>query len=120
MDIGQPVVEPEGHHVLPPGGLPIPHLSLDAVIAKPAQLFGEVRVVGGDHPALPCGDVLDRMEAERGEVAQAPDPPAVPFRSQGVRRVLDDPEAAWLRDRPDPVHVAGKTREVDGQDRLRP
>ncbi len=90
-NVGQPVVEAQQHHlVMPlPGGLPLPRVAADAVIAKAAQRLGELRIVGRDHAAFPGRDVLHRMKAEDGHVRQAADPTALVLGAQSVAGIFD-------------------------------
>ncbi len=90
-NVGQPVIETQQHHFVMPlsRGLALARVAADAVVAKAAQGFGKLRVVGRDHAAFSRGDVLHRMKAEDGHVRQAAHLAAFVLRAQGVAGILD-------------------------------
>ena len=80
----------------------------------------EVGVRGRDHSCVAAGpEVLGRIEAEAGGVAQRPGPSAVPFRAVGLGRVLEDREPVPAGDLVDGGHVRRVAIEMDGDDELR-
>ena len=90
--------------------------------AGDGDLLGE-RVIGGhDHATLGGGEILGRIEAEAGEIADGADfrhPAAVHVArgAGGVGGVLDDFQIVGARDVEDAIHVAGVAGEVHRQDR---
>ena len=79
-------------------GLALPRVAADAVIAKSAQGFGEVGIVGGDHAAFAGGDVLHRMKAEDRHVRQAADPAASVLGAQRMAGIFDHDQPMALRE----------------------
>ena len=56
------------------------------------------------------------MKAERGHVALVQETIAVHFHAEGMRRVVDDPEAVLVRYILDPFRIAGLAVAVDRHD----
>src|SRR4030095_14807293 len=69
LKVLQPVVVAEMGHLVVPAAflLPLPRVLAESMVAKRAHAPGEIGPVRRDHPALPCRDVLDGMEAEGRE-----------------------------------------------------
>ena len=103
------------------------HLPVDAG-GNDCCLTGEAEVLEVVYPLLGLSVVhykcsalyrvvhLRRMEAERGHVARVQDALPVHLHSEGVRRVVDDPEAVLVRYVLDPFRVARLTVAVHGHD----
>ena len=109
-------------HLVVPGALrrvALPGVAADPVQAAGAQQVGVVVGVGGDHPALAGGQVLDRVEAEHGQVADGADQVPLVAGGQGVGGVLDDLQAVPGGQLEEGVHLAGGPGHVDGDDGAR-
>ena len=64
-----------------------------------AQPRGDFVVAGHDHPGVAVGaEILARIEAEAGGIAEGSDPPAAVARSVRLRRVFDEPQAVAAGD----------------------
>ena len=79
-----------------PAGVVVPAgaVAIASPIAERAGQPGELRIVGRHGAPFAHGDVMGRIERERGQVAEGADVPAAEFRSQGVAAILDQPETA--------------------------
>ena len=90
------------------------------VVGDLAHAGREVGVRGRDHSRVAVGpEVLARVEAEAGRVAQGPGPASLPLRPVGLGGVLEDRKVVTSSDLVDGRHVRGVAVEVDGQDELR-
>src|SRR5581483_4330710 len=94
--------------------------SLEGEVAKQPQALGQRRVLGDDHAALAGRDHLVGVEAEAGEMAERPDPPAPDGGAVRLGAVLDHGETVTIGDLEQPIHVDGVTEEVHRDDRARP
>ena len=75
--------------------------------------------VARDHrSALAAGEVLSRIEAEAGGVAQPAGAHAVPNAFHAMRSVLDDLNPVSIGDGAQGVHVAHQAEQMHGQDGL--
>ena len=63
---------------------------LHAVVAQETQLFGEARVIGGDHAALTRCHVLGGVERECAEDAKATDRLSLPCRAVSLGGIFDE------------------------------
>src|SRR6056297_489231 len=64
------------------------------MVSKGFHLISEFRIVGHDGTTVAEGSqVLARVEAEAGAVAAVTDPPTLPARTVGLRRVLHQQQA---------------------------
>ena len=75
-----------------------------------------VGVVGGERAALAGRDALAPVEAERGDVGEAPGRAALVGRAGRARGILDEPQAVAVGDGPELVVVGGLAEDVDGDD----
>ena len=91
-----------------------------AVLAQRAHALVDRGIVR-DHRAAVAdgGEVLRRVEAERGRVAEGPRPPPAAPRPGGLRAVLDDGDAPPSAELDDPLDVAHQPVEVRGDDGAR-
>jgi hypothetical protein len=99
----------------------------DVVVAvRPRAVVGDLAyprdegLVGrDDHARVAEGaEVLRRVEAEAGGVAEGPRPPPSPFGPVGLRRVREDGKPVPPRDLADRGRVGRVPVEVHGQDHL--
>lgn len=90
------------------------HDPLEAVLLRERRL---ALVVEDQAAAFGGRDVLVRVKADRHEIPEGPDPPALPGASEGLRGVLHHPQAAPPGDGVQPVAVDGEPGQVDRQDR---
>jgi len=96
-------------HVLTLGAL--------AEMAQAPQPRREHLVVGAHRAAVPQrAEVLGRIERERRRRPERTDPLLTVPRAMRLRRVLQNQQAVWPRERLDRGHVACLTVEVDGED----
>jgi hypothetical protein len=89
---------------------------LPAVVDEPPRRVGDVRAVGGDHPALARGHVLRRVKREGAHVADGADWRALERRAVGLRRVLDEGYVVGVGDVGEVVHGRGESVEVNRDD----
>ena len=88
-----------------------------ALVALAAQSRGGVAAVGDQHSALAGRQLLVGVEAEGGEVAARPDPPAVRVdRPERLAGVLEDPEAVLRRGSLELGHRRRRAEDVDRED----
>ena len=80
-------------------------------------MLGDRRVIRRDNPAVAARDVLARVEAEAGDIREGADLPTRQRRSEWMRRVGHDGDAAGFRRRHERVVVARDTCIVDGENR---
>jgi len=93
---------------------------LAEVPEKPDPLR-ELGIVCGDCAGVAEGaEVLARIEAERREATEASDAPAPVPSAVRLTGVLDECDAAVLRESQQRVDIDGMSVEVDGDDRTRP
>ena len=120
LDVRDPVVVAELHHFVEPGPglLPLAMVRGDAEAPELAHGRCVLRIVRDDHAALARGHVLDRVEAEHGQVRQGPHPRAGELRAQGVAAIGHQGQAVPLRDLAQAGVVARLARVVHGDDRL--
>ena len=89
---------------------------LKAEIAQRTTSLGQRIVVGDDHSALACGDVLVWIEAERRERAKRSARLATVCLSNHLCRVLDDLETVPLGNLDHGIHVNRKPVKMDNHD----
>lgn len=119
LDVGHVVFEAGRDHLVIPRAaflVAFPGVAAHAVQAQDARLVDHLRRAG-EHPALCRGEILGRVEAERGEIAERSDLlPPVGSR-YCVGGVLDQVEAALTRQVEQRAHVNRMARIVDWQNR---
>ena len=121
-DVGEAVIEPQFRHlVIPlPLGLPLPRVTVDSVVAKKFQAAGQGGIVRGHGATFAGRQVLHRMEAEDGHVADAADGPPPVLRPQSMAAILDDDEPMASRKLHQGVQISGMPGVVHGQEGSRP
>ncbi|MNX91376.1 hypothetical protein D3C86_1234510 [compost metagenome] len=92
---------------------------LPAVFAQPPDLLGDLGRGRRDAAAVADGaQVLGRVEAEGGRIAEGADLAPVKLRAVGLRAVLDHLEAVTPGELHDPGHVGRVAVDVDRDDGL--
>ena len=94
---------------------------LHAVHAEELETGRDVVAGGRKKPAVAdAAEVLRGIEAETPDVADRAGAATVPGRQNRLGGILDHRKASGLRDRQDRIHVGGASKQMDGDDRLRP
>ena len=89
-----------------------------AIFAQLRDALGERCVVGHHHAAIADGaQILGRIKAEGGDVAEAAEPPVAEPRAVRLGAILDDPRAVPPRKIEDRVEIGGLAVEMDRHDR---
>src|SRR5688572_13744892 len=96
---------------------PAPRLHVE--IAKISALLGELVIVGDDHPAFTGRDVLVRVKAESGDVAERSARPVSISLSDHFGGVFDDAKVVFRGECQDRIHINWKSIDVDCHDRFR-
>ena len=110
VDPGDGEVPPPGEDDGGPGDTPPP-------LPDPGD---EVAIRGRDHPCVAVGpQVLARVEAEAGGLAEGADLAALVGGAVGLGTVLDDDQVVLFRDRHDGIHVGRLTIEMNRNDGAR-
>src|SRR5690348_4133144 len=103
LDIGEPEVVTEFHHLVEPGPLlfALAKIRRDAVAAKYPQARGEIIIVCRHHAAFPGRDRLHGMQAERAHVRlRTSRPPLLVESAQGMTGIRHQPQSVFFRDGP--------------------
>src|SRR4051812_45746576 len=96
-----------------PDALTVASITADAVISKPAQRFGKLRIVRRHHAALTGRQVLHGMKAEDGHVGNAADLAPAIFRAKSVTSIFDDRQPTVLCNFKKCIEVRGMSRIVN-------
>ena len=95
-------------------------LAAPAVLAQPAHALGDLVARGGDRAAVAeRGEVLGRVEAERGRVAERAGAAAVAARAGGLGAVLDQRDPALAAEHGDRLDLGDEAVEMRRDDGLR-
>ncbi len=77
----------------------------------------QVLVIGNQDAALTSIDHLVGLERETADLADGPDALPMPLGAKRVGCILDDRDAALIRQRHDRVHIGGMAAHVTDHDR---
>src|SRR5207245_1409266 len=88
-----------------------------AMRAQASEQLREVVVLGHDHTAFDCGEVMRDKETDRSDVAVRPDKLSAVPRAEAFARVFDHPQAVLSSQRFDSRIRHGVAQDVHGTDR---
>ena len=88
-----------------------------SVVSEHANRVRQTRVVGHDHSAVAvCAQILGRVKAKRGHVAQGSNRSTLVARAVSLARILDDAQVIVACNLENWIHVSRLTVQVNGDD----
>ena len=92
---------------------------VESFVAALLEQRAEPGIIRGDQTAVAAGDVLRVLQRKAGDVADRADGLAAIFCAPGLRGVLDQHQAVFVRERLQCLQIARVAAEMHGDDGLR-